>query len=72
MPAPENLNEIHKVLSESGNKDFTAIELYGINHLMQTATTGDPLEMMKIEETFSPKVLELMASWIAWRTGVSK
>ena len=72
VPAQENLNEIHKVLSEAGNKDFTAIELYGINHLMQTASTGDPLEMMKIEETFSPKVLELMASWIASRTGVSK
>lgn len=72
VPARDNLNEIHKILREAGNKDSIAIELYGINHLMQTATTGDPLEMMKIEETFSPKVLELMASWIASRTRVSR
>jgi pimeloyl-ACP methyl ester carboxylesterase len=72
VPPNENLNEFEKVLGEAGNKDATAIELYGINHLMQTATTGDPLEMMKIEETFSPKVLELMAAWIRFRARVSQ
>lgn len=72
VPPNENLNEFEKVLGEAGNKDATAIELYGINHLMQTATTGDPLEMMKIEETFSPKVLELMAAWIRLRARVSQ
>jgi hypothetical protein len=35
-----------------------------LNHLFQTATTGAPAEYGKIEETVSPTVLELIASWI--------
>lgn len=72
VSARENLSEIEKLLREAGNRDVTVIELYGINHLMQTAKTGDPVEMMQIEETFSPKVLEIMSGWIRSRSRLAQ
>lgn len=35
-----------------------------LNHLMQHARTGDPSEYRDLEETFSPEVLEAIASFI--------
>jgi pimeloyl-ACP methyl ester carboxylesterase len=70
--ATENLSEIHKILREAGNRDTTVIELYGVNHLMQTATTGEPQEMMKLEETLSPKALEIMTAWLRTRVRLSQ
>lgn len=59
-----NLVAIGKALEAGGNRGFTAIEYPGLNHLFQTAGTGDPGEYGRIEETFSPQVLEDIADWI--------
>jgi hypothetical protein len=40
------------------------MELEGLNHLFQTAETGDELEYGRIEETFSPGAMEVIARWI--------
>ncbi len=40
-----------------------------LNHFFQTAETGSPLEYGEIEETISPKVLELIHDWISEQTG---
>ena len=64
VSAKENLAGIKKSLTKAGNKNFEIIEFEGLNHLFQTAKTGSPAEYGQIEETFSPKVLDKMSSWI--------
>lgn len=59
-----NLPEIRKALEEGGNQHFTVRELPGLNHLFQTAQTGMLDEYSRIEETISPKVLEMITAWI--------
>jgi fermentation-respiration switch protein FrsA (DUF1100 family) len=51
----------------SGNPDATVVELDGLNHLFQTATTGALSEYVQIDETFAPEALELVAAWITDR-----
>ncbi|MDJ0498767.1 MAG: alpha/beta fold hydrolase [Acidimicrobiia bacterium] len=51
----------------AGNADATVIELSGLNHLFQTATTGAVSEYGQIEETFAPHALELVSDWILRR-----
>lgn len=62
-----NLEGIKNSLDKSGNKDVTIKELEGLNHLFQTAETGNMLEYGTIEETFSPKALEIIKDWILKR-----
>lgn len=64
VSAEENLDGIKKSLTKAGNKNFEIVEFKGLNHLFQTAKTGSPAEYGQIEETFSPKVLNKMSSWI--------
>jgi fermentation-respiration switch protein FrsA (DUF1100 family) len=64
VPADQNVPAIRKALEASGNKNFEADELPGLNHLFQTAQTGSPNEYGKIEETISPVALDKIASWI--------
>lgn len=64
VSAKENLAGIKKSLIKAGNKKFEVLEFEGLNHLFQTATTGNPSEYGQIEETFSPKVLDKISSWI--------
>ena len=64
----ENLSSIEKALEESGNSDFTVVELPGLNHLFQTAETGAESEYKDIEETFAPKALKIISGWIIERT----
>jgi pimeloyl-ACP methyl ester carboxylesterase len=59
-----NLKGIEKALKESGNSDFTIVELPGLNHLFQTAETGAESEYKDIEETFAPKALKVISDWI--------
>lgn len=68
VPPQENLREIGAALRAGGNRDVKTQELPGLNHLFQTSKTGSPSEYGKIEETFSPMALELMAQWIQART----
>ncbi len=58
---------IEQTLVEAGNTDVTTVELEGLNHLFQTATTGSPTEYAQIEETFSPAALDLITAWISER-----
>ncbi|AJW64791.1 Alpha/beta hydrolase family protein [Elizabethkingia miricola] len=60
----ENLKAIKNALTKAGNKDFEVLEIPGLNHLFQTTKTGSPKEYEEIEETFSPKALEIMKNWI--------
>jgi pimeloyl-ACP methyl ester carboxylesterase len=39
--------------------------LNGLNHVMQTAQTGSPLEFGTIEETISPVALQAIGDWIS-------
>ena len=64
VAADVNLPAIEKALRTSGNNNVKTVSLPGLNHLFQHCTTGLPSEYSKIEETISPEVLEIMASWI--------
>ncbi len=64
VSAKENLAGIKKSLTKAGNKKFEIVEFEGLNHLFQTAKTGNPSEYGQIDETFSPKVLDKISSWI--------
>jgi len=62
--ARQNLTAIKNHLAQGGNKNVTIKEMEGLNHLFQKATTGMPNEYAQIEETMSPKVLEIIKNWI--------
>ncbi|MDR1671131.1 MAG: alpha/beta hydrolase [Alistipes sp.] len=62
--ASANLAAIRAALEAGGNTRFTVTEYPGLNHLFQTAVTGDVGEYATIEETISPAVPEDIANWI--------
>ncbi len=64
VPPSQNLPEIVKALEAGGNREYAAIKLAGLNHLFQASTTGAPVEYAQIEETFSPKALEIISEWV--------
>jgi pimeloyl-ACP methyl ester carboxylesterase len=65
--AAPNLAAIKKHLQEGGNKNFKTMELSGLNHLFQTANTGNLQEYGIITETFAPQALEVIGKWILER-----
>lgn len=58
----ENLAAIKAALSD--DHDVTTIELPGLNHLFQDATTGSPAEYGRIDETLSPVALKVVSDWV--------
>lgn len=68
VPPKENLEIIEKILKENGNEDVETKQLENLNHLFQESETGLPNEYATIEQTFSPKALEIIAKWIEKRT----
>jgi pimeloyl-ACP methyl ester carboxylesterase len=66
VPAKQDLAAIKA--ATRGNRNVTAVELAGLNHLFQTATTGSPSEYQTIEETMAPAALKVMGDWIEART----
>jgi pimeloyl-ACP methyl ester carboxylesterase len=62
----QNLPPIRAALK--ANPDATVMELPGLNHLFQTATTGGPGEYAQIEETISPAALTLISGWVVKHT----
>lgn len=68
VPAKQNLPAIRAALEQAGNKHFEVVQMPGLNHFFQTATTGAPTEYAQIEETISPVALEKMATWITQTT----
>ncbi len=68
VPATENLESIEKNLKEGGNVDVETMALDNLNHLFQESETGLPNEYASIEQTFSPKAMEIMLKWIQKKT----
>ncbi len=68
VPPKQNLPVIEQALKEGGNKDHKVIEIPKLNHLFQTSETGAPTEYSIIEETISPKALEIIGNWIVEHT----
>ena len=64
----ENLEAIERALKAGKCKDYTIKSIPGLNHLFQTADTGDESEYGKIEETFAPEAMDIIASWIISKT----
>lgn len=64
----ENLAGIKEAVTAGGNTNVTTKELPDLNHLFQKCTTGSPSEYGKIEETFSPKALQVINDWILKQT----
>jgi pimeloyl-ACP methyl ester carboxylesterase len=64
----DNLPAIEQALREGGNTHFVVKELAGLNHLFQTAKTGNVDEYARIEETIAPVALETIAQWIEGQT----
>ncbi|ESQ94144.1 alpha/beta hydrolase family protein [Asticcacaulis benevestitus] len=50
------------------NPDVTIVELPGLNHLLQHATTGAPAEYARIEETIAPEALKVITEWVTRHT----
>ncbi|MFP5471131.1 MAG: alpha/beta fold hydrolase [Bacteroidia bacterium] len=67
VDAGQNLPPIKTALEKAGNKDITIKEYPNLNHLFQECETGAISEYVKIEQTFSPQVLEDMTNWILKR-----
>jgi len=64
VPAGENLKAIGLALDAAGNKNYSLLELEGLNHLFQHAVTGLPNEYAAISETFAPEALSALGDWI--------
>jgi hypothetical protein len=63
--APDtNQAAIAQALNAASNPEVTVRTLEGLNHLFQTAPTGAPSEYGRIEETFDPEAIDVIASWI--------
>ena len=62
--ASQNLPAIAAALEKAGNKHYKTMLLPNLNHLFQECETGLPDEYYNIEETISPKVLEIMRDFI--------
>lgn len=65
VEAESNLGVLERCSELEGR--LTVRRYEGLNHLFQHCTTGLADEYYNIEETFSPEVLDDMASWIAAR-----
>jgi hypothetical protein len=63
----QNLPEIEAALRRGGNKDVVIKRLPRLNHLFQNARSGSPNEYGKIEETFDPKALQVIADFVRER-----
>jgi uncharacterized protein len=68
VPPAQNVPAMEHALRAGRDRDFTVLELPGLNHLFQNAPTGMIEEYSRIEETFAPSALDLIANWILERT----
>lgn len=65
VPVRQNLPAIEAALKAGGNTNVKVVELRGLNHLFQKATTGSPAEYGKIEQTIDPQALQTIGEWVA-------
>jgi len=66
--AAENLEATKRILTAAGNKNVEVKALPGLNHLLQTADTGQADEYENIQETISPMALKIISDWIKLHT----
>lgn len=62
--AGQNIPGIVAALKKGGNTQLTTQIFPGLNHLFQSADTGQASEYVQIEETVNPAVLEYVTNWI--------
>jgi uncharacterized protein len=62
--ATSNLSGIRSSLKKSKSPEYETIEIPGLNHLFQTCIKCNPSEYNDLEESFSPKALEIMGTWL--------
>ncbi|MFC5582144.1 alpha/beta hydrolase family protein [Rhodanobacter terrae] len=62
VPAQDDLVAMRQALAH--NPHATIVEMPGMNHLLQDAKTGAPNEYNGIEETMSPRALNLICDWV--------
>lgn len=67
VPYKANLPEIEAALRAGGNRDYTIVEMPGLNHLFQTEAGVSPSEVSQIDEIFAPAALDVIAKWITAR-----
>ena len=60
VPALENSIALEKLK----NRKIEIIQMDNLNHLFQESETGMPNEYFEIEQTMSPKVMNLISEWI--------
>jgi uncharacterized protein len=68
VPPSQNLPAIKAALTAAGNQDFEVLEMPGLNHLFQTCRQCTTAEYGVLEETFSPKALDVMGDWLTQHT----
>lgn len=64
VSAEKDLTAIKHALEQGGNFRVQTKVYPGLNHLFQECETGMPDEYAKIEQTFSPQVLEDITHWM--------
>jgi uncharacterized protein len=62
--AASNLPGIRSALQKSKSSTYDLVEIPGLNHLFQTCIKCSPSEYNDLEESFSPKALEIMWNWL--------
>lgn len=68
VPPKYHLEPVKKALSDSKSKDYEVVLLERLNHLFQESKTGHISEYTQIEETFAPKALQMILSWVKKQT----
>ena len=64
VDSTENVPLLREASDASENKDFTVVEISGVNHLFQTAQSGSPALYGAIEQTIAPEVLTAIGNWV--------
>lgn len=67
VPAKENAAAMSKALKQSGNPDYTIIEISNVNHLFQKCETGYPSEYVTSGRAMVSEVLDLISAWFFHR-----
>lgn len=60
----QSLTRYREIAQEHNKINLTISEIEGVNHLFQNCNTGSPTEYGNIEETISPKVLEIIVDFV--------
>lgn len=64
VPPAQSRAPLESAVRAAGNPASRVVELPGLNHLFQAATTGAPAEYSAIEETMNAAALELIGNWL--------